>query len=64
VSRCGAVARRKRNFFRKIRTQRSCGTWKELAAAGRKMICCAEVARRKGHKRKGQKKNDDVARSQ
>jgi hypothetical protein len=26
VSRCGAVARRKRNFFRKIRTQRSCGT--------------------------------------
>jgi hypothetical protein len=47
VSRRAAVARHKGNIFRKIRTQGNCGPRKELAAAGRKMICCAKVAQRK-----------------
>jgi hypothetical protein len=36
VSRHAAVARRKRNIFRKIRTQENCGPRKELVAAGRR----------------------------
>jgi hypothetical protein len=48
VSRRAAVTRRKKNIFRKIRTQVNCGPRKELAATGRKMTHCAEVAQPKG----------------
>jgi hypothetical protein len=50
VSRRAAVPWHKGNVFRKIRTQGSCSPRKEWAAAGRKMTCCAKVARRKGRK--------------
>jgi hypothetical protein len=48
VSRHAAVIWRKKNVFRKIRTQGNCGPRKELAAAGRKTTHHAEVAQRKG----------------
>jgi hypothetical protein len=48
MSHRAAVARRKRNIFRKIRTQGNCGPRKELDAAGRKMTRSAKVAQCKG----------------
>jgi hypothetical protein len=51
VSRRAVVARRKRNVFRKIRTQGKCGTRKELAAAGRRMTQSAKEVRRRGQDR-------------
>jgi hypothetical protein len=60
VSRRAAVARRKRNVFRKIRTQRNCALWKELAAAGRRMTHSTKVARRMGHNRKRYDQNNVV----
>jgi hypothetical protein len=49
MSRRAEVARRKRKFFRKIRTQGNCGPQKKLAAASRKMPHCAKVAQCKGY---------------
>jgi hypothetical protein len=37
----------KRNILREIRTQGNCGPRKELAAAGRRMTCCANVAQQR-----------------
>jgi hypothetical protein len=45
------------------RLQGNCGPWKELTAAGRKMTCCAGVAQRKRHRRKGQNKDSVAPRS-
>jgi hypothetical protein len=44
VSHCAAVAWRKRNIFRKIRTKENCGLHKELTVAGRRMTRRARVA--------------------
>jgi hypothetical protein len=63
VSHRATVAWRKRNIFRKIRTQGNCGPQKGLAAAGRKIILCAKVSRRKGHRRKERHKDDVAPRS-
>jgi hypothetical protein len=64
VSRRARVAwRKRRKVFRKIRTQGNCGPQKELAGAGRKMIRCAGVPRRKGHGRNEQNKDDVAPRS-
>jgi hypothetical protein len=49
VSHCAAVARSKRNVFRKIWTQRKCGPWKELATASRRLIQSPKVAWHRGH---------------
>jgi hypothetical protein len=49
VSSRAAVARHKRDVFRKELTQETCGTRrKELAATSRGMTHCAGVARRRG----------------
>jgi hypothetical protein len=53
VSHHVTVAWHKGKVFTKIRTQENCGLWKELVAAGRKIICCAKVARRKGYELQG-----------
>jgi hypothetical protein len=50
VSRHATVAWRKRNILRKSWTQRNCGLWKEVTAAGRRITRCA------GHGHKGRKK--------
>jgi hypothetical protein len=52
MSRRVEVARRKKNIFRKIRTQGNCGLQKELTAAGRRMTQSTKVARRRGHDHK------------
>jgi hypothetical protein len=57
ISRCVAVARRKGNIFRKIRTQKNFGPRKELTAAGRKMTRCA------GHRPKAKNKDDVASRN-
>jgi hypothetical protein len=49
VSHRAAVARRKRNVFRKILTQGHCGPRKESATAGRNITRCARVAQLMGH---------------
>jgi hypothetical protein len=48
VSRCAAVAWRRRNIFRDIRTQGNCGPRQELGAAGIRVNLHAKLARRKG----------------
>jgi hypothetical protein len=60
AGRCPAmpVAWCKGNVFRKIRTKGNYGPRKELASAGRVMTRCTGVARRKGHGRKRQTKDD------
>jgi hypothetical protein len=60
VSRHAVVVRRKRNVFRKIRTQGNCGPRMELAAACRRINHNTKVARRRGHDRKRYDK-DNVA---
>jgi hypothetical protein len=64
VSRRAAVARSKRNVFRKIRTQGNCGPWKELATAGRRMTHSTKVARARGHYRKRYDQNNVVQETQ
>jgi hypothetical protein len=60
MPRCAAVAWRKGNVFRKIRTQGNCRPRNELAPAGIRMTHIAKVARRKEHGLQRQGK-DDVA---
>jgi hypothetical protein len=48
MSRRAAMARCKRDIFRKIRIQANCEPRKELAAGGMKMIRCAKVAQLNG----------------
>jgi hypothetical protein len=57
VSRCATVAWRKRNIFRKSRTQANCGLRKEVTAAGMKVTHCA------GHRRNEQNKDDVLPKS-
>jgi hypothetical protein len=52
MTRHAAVARRKRNVFRKIWTQGNCGPRNELATAGRRMTHSTKVAWHRGHDRK------------
>jgi hypothetical protein len=47
-----AVARNKRNIFRKIRTQGNCRSRVKFSAAGRRMTHSTKVARRRAHDRK------------
>jgi hypothetical protein len=44
LSRRTAVARRKRNVFRKVRIEENCGPRKELATAGIRITHCTRVA--------------------
>jgi hypothetical protein len=48
VSRCAAVAWRRRNIFRDIRTQGNCGPRQKFCAAGIMVTLRARLARRKG----------------
>jgi hypothetical protein len=48
VSLCAAVAWRRKNFFRDIRTQGNFGPWQELGAAGVMVTLHAKLARWKG----------------
>jgi hypothetical protein len=63
VSHHAAVARCKRNVFRKSWTQGNCGPWKELVAPGREMTRCAEVAQRREHGLQRQGKHDMALRT-
>jgi hypothetical protein len=49
VFRHAAVARHKRNVFRKIQTQGNCRLRKESAAGNRRMTHSTKAARRRGH---------------
>jgi hypothetical protein len=60
MTHCAAVAWPKANVFRKIRMQGNCGSWKELAAACRKITRHAGVAQLKGYRHKRQSKDNVV----
>jgi hypothetical protein len=48
VSRCAAVAWRRRNFFKNLQTQGNCGPRQELGAARIRVTLRAKLARLKG----------------
>jgi hypothetical protein len=61
VSRRTAMAWRKRNISRKIRTQVNCGPRHELGTAGIRILTrCTGIAQRKEH-RLQKKRQDDIA---
>jgi hypothetical protein len=60
MTRHATEAWRKRNVFRKIRTEENCGPCKEFAVSGIRMTQCAKVAQGRKHGLQKQEK-DDIA---